>query len=350
MIFYGDIAVPNSFSLKIKGIPEGYDKKRGFANLEGAISFDNSFLSKNVVFNGNSAIDLLKQLSINGVSLANNHITDLGKDISLTESILTKNGIGFCGYRYKQNDSDYFSYEENGKTYVVISFGWDVIGCKYPKKSKKGVNPLEKKSVLLQIQTLKEEKPDACIIVFPHWNYELQDYPLPMQREFAMLMIERGANIVIGCHPHCFGGIEKHKNGIIAYSLGNFYFASDTYMSKRLRFPQKSEVELALEVDKDNLFLHWFTFDRNTNSLFYEKKESVGESNRIREITPFSGLSNKEYVKWYKKNRKKSFVLPIFKKLGSPSNSLKKTIIKIRQFAISVLWKFNIKRSRSGNE
>ncbi|PJF34919.1 MAG: capsular biosynthesis protein, partial [Candidatus Thermofonsia Clade 1 bacterium] len=44
-----------------------------------------------------------------------------------------------------------------------------------------------------------------------------------------------GATAVIGAHPHVLQGLQRHKNGIIAYSLGNFAFDMTVERSAALR-------------------------------------------------------------------------------------------------------------------
>ena len=62
------------------------------------------------------------------------------------------------------------------------------------------------------------------ICISLHWGYELFKYPSPKQIELAHQIIDAGANVIIGHHPHIVQGIEKYKQGVIFYSLGNFFF------------------------------------------------------------------------------------------------------------------------------
>lgn len=55
-----------------------------------------------------------------------------------------------------------------------------------------------------------------------HWGIELDYYPDKKQKDFAHYAIDKGADLVMGSHPHVIQGIEKYKNKYIAYSLGNF--------------------------------------------------------------------------------------------------------------------------------
>lgn len=52
-------------------------------------------------------------------------------------------------------------------------------------------------------------------------------YPSPEQQNLARLLIDKGADLVIGHHPHVVQGIEEYKNKLIIYSLGNCNFGVD---------------------------------------------------------------------------------------------------------------------------
>lgn len=62
------------------------------------------------------------------------------------------------------------------------------------------------------------------LIVFVHWGEEYADDPGAHQRRAAKALIDRGADLVVGHHPHVLQGIERHGRAAIAYSLGNFLF------------------------------------------------------------------------------------------------------------------------------
>lgn len=62
------------------------------------------------------------------------------------------------------------------------------------------------------------------LIVFIHWGEEYADAPETVQRRQAKKLLDRGAHLVVGHHPHVLQGIEQHGTGAVAYSLGNFLF------------------------------------------------------------------------------------------------------------------------------
>lgn len=66
------------------------------------------------------------------------------------------------------------------------------------------------------------------VVVCPHWGEERFRFPSPRQVEQARALIDAGASLVLGHHPHVLQGLELHNGAPIAYSLGNF-LSSDVY-------------------------------------------------------------------------------------------------------------------------
>ena len=86
------------------------------------------------------------------------------------------------------------------------------------------------------------------LIVFIHWGEEYADDPAAHQRKAAKALIDAGADLVVGHHPHVLQGIERHGDGAIAYSLGNFLFENTNAVPKltgvlRARFDERRCLE-----------------------------------------------------------------------------------------------------------
>lgn len=62
------------------------------------------------------------------------------------------------------------------------------------------------------------------VLVSLHWGTEYMPYPNDAQRATARLLVDAGATLVIGHHPHIVQGVERVGNALVAYSLGNFIF------------------------------------------------------------------------------------------------------------------------------
>ncbi|GAG83200.1 unnamed protein product [marine sediment metagenome] len=57
-----------------------------------------------------------------------------------------------------------------------------------------------------------------------HWGYEYVHYPHPGQIKLAHNLIDAGADLIFGHHPHVIQGYEEYDGKYIFYSLGNFQF------------------------------------------------------------------------------------------------------------------------------
>jgi len=62
------------------------------------------------------------------------------------------------------------------------------------------------------------------VLVTLHWGDEFIEYPSPDQVAMAHALVDAGADVIIGHHPHIVQGIERYNGAVIAYSLGNFVF------------------------------------------------------------------------------------------------------------------------------
>jgi poly-gamma-glutamate synthesis protein (capsule biosynthesis protein) len=65
------------------------------------------------------------------------------------------------------------------------------------------------------------------LIVLPHWGQQYTHRPVAAQRRVGRMLIDAGADLVVGSHPHWVQGAEMHRGGLIVHSLGNFVFDMD---------------------------------------------------------------------------------------------------------------------------
>jgi poly-gamma-glutamate synthesis protein (capsule biosynthesis protein) len=62
------------------------------------------------------------------------------------------------------------------------------------------------------------------VVVFIHWGAELRDWPQPDQRVMAEFLVDHGADLVIGSHPHVVIAPDCVHGRPVFYSLGNHVF------------------------------------------------------------------------------------------------------------------------------
>jgi poly-gamma-glutamate synthesis protein (capsule biosynthesis protein) len=118
----------------------------------------------------------------------------------------------------------------------------------YAGSNRPGTAPGFEKVFVKDIISARQQA-DYVIVSF-HWGTEGKRDVQSYQRVVAHKAIEAGADVVLGHHPHVLRGVERYKEGLIFYSLGNFVFvskgkSSDTGAIVRLRFSEgKREAEL----------------------------------------------------------------------------------------------------------
>lgn len=176
-----------------------------FINLEDPLVDDCPLTNEGMVLCGNPrAVEGLVSAGIDVVSLANNHTRDWGDEgLKSTMEILDKNNIAVVGL------GKILIKEVRGLKFAFL--GYDLIKT-----------TVDETKILSQ---LKEAKSLANVaVVYFHWGIEYTDQPTQDQRNLAHQVIEHGADLVIGSHPHLIQGVEIYQNKLIVYSHGNFIF------------------------------------------------------------------------------------------------------------------------------
>jgi len=205
--------------------------------------------AKSYVFRSDiSNAALLNYLGINLAVLGNNHTMDMGLDgLSDTITSLQMQGIPSTGAGLNFNDAiSPFYFNLRGTSFAVISYNAIEEKQSTSFDSSSGSATL---TPAIYNQIARVKKTVDHVIVSAHWGIEYSPRPEKQQIKIAHSMIDSGATAVIGHHPHIPQGIEFYKNGIIAYSLGNFLFGSinhyqtDNFLLKLLFHPEKKIFE-----------------------------------------------------------------------------------------------------------
>lgn len=163
-------------------------------------------------------VNILIKGSIDGVTIANNHIYDYGKQgIQDTVNTLKKNNIDICGEGYK------ILKEIQGVKFGFLGYtGWEY-------------SNVLKTKIVNDINELKNKGAEVVIPYF-HWGIERSYEPYDVQQNLARFAIDNGADAVIGSHPHVIQSMENYKGKLIAYSMGNFCFGGNSNPSDKRTF------------------------------------------------------------------------------------------------------------------
>lgn len=200
------------------GLPFDDEKMRGRANIIYARPED---------------LCRVKELGFDVVSLANNHVCDLGVDgLRNTMQQLAAMGIQYCGAGMNLGEASRPAVvSKDGMTVAFLAY------CMYDspwlgqvrqaKEDAPGICPLEMSRALEDIRMAKS-KYDK-VVVLPHWGKEYSYEPLPETIEMAKQMVQAGADAVIGTHPHQVQPMIRIDGVPVCFSMGNFLFP-DFYM------------------------------------------------------------------------------------------------------------------------
>lgn len=176
-------------------------------------------------------VSVLSDLSVDIVTLANNHMLDYGRS-PLTETLQTLDGAGIAHVGAGENLNEakaLKTFEIHGKTIgflgasrVIHEYSWNA------SANSSGLFTTYDAAALVSEIEKAEESCDFTV-VYVHWGIEKSTQPEEYQRTLARQYIDAGADAVIGAHPHVLQGIEYYEGKPIFYSLGNFIFSNGTY-------------------------------------------------------------------------------------------------------------------------
>ena len=182
-----------------------------FANFEGTLTDSTAREAKQFAFKGDpSYTEILKDGSVEVVTLANNHSKDYGEQsLEDTKAALKEAGIDYC------IGDEIVMREVNGVQVAFIGIYVLDIG-------------LEVQPQVVQTITQARQLGAELVIVAFHWGSEKATTPDETQRSLAHTAIDRGADLVVGHHPHVLQGIEQYNGKYIVYSLANFCFGGNS--------------------------------------------------------------------------------------------------------------------------
>ena len=192
-------------------------------------------------------------------SLANNHTPDMGKEgVEETKKWLKKYGIAFVGNPFSVSPNNLnSSFIRDNITFLAFNQIFPFMG--------------KEEEIMKAIKTVKSLNPDNFLIVSLHWGEEYQSINSPVQEKLAHKIIEAGADLMIGHHPHIVQKIEKYQGKLIFYSLGNFIF--DQYFSP----DTQQGLAVGLEIYPDRLVCQLFPIQINLSQPVLMEWDTASE-------------------------------------------------------------------------
>jgi poly-gamma-glutamate capsule biosynthesis protein CapA/YwtB (metallophosphatase superfamily) len=222
----------------------------GFVNMETPVAPEHSHGTKPFLFDAPVALpEALKASGIKIVSFANNHAMDQGwAGFAETREHLKEAGLEFAG----TSDTAATAFQPVFTEANGIKVGWlgmtrwlngnsnpdnpelpHVNFFPYPGEAGNPVTApkapqapgADEAQVLAAVKAARAQC--DLLVVSIHWGIEYAPAPRPEDVDLAHKMLDAGASVIVGHHPHVLQPIETYKtedgrNTVIFYSLGNF--------------------------------------------------------------------------------------------------------------------------------
>ena len=208
-------------------------------NLESTLSDDGPPLQGGDSFSAPPAVlAALAGAGVDALSLANNHTGDYGEPALLQTigafrdrridafgagrdlraatraAVLSRNGVRF----------GFLGFNAIGETPQATRQTPGALSVRMPPRTGP-LNPADLAHVVGAVRRL-EERVDVVVVV-PHWGTQYTHVAGPVQSLVGRRLVDAGADLVVGGHPHWVQGLERYDGAVIAHSLGNFVFDMD---------------------------------------------------------------------------------------------------------------------------
>jgi DNA-binding beta-propeller fold protein YncE len=202
----------------------------------------------------------LKEANFKILSLANNHTDNMGEEgWEETRNHLAENKIKAVGHPVTCGE-EAINFED---PFVFLAFNQTFASNCQPAEIVKVTEETNKKY------------PAKFLVVMIHWGIEYASQSSIYQQSLAHQLIEAGADLIIGSHPHVVEEIEEYQGKLIFYSLGNFIF--DQYFSTETQ----EGLVVGLDLYPEKVIYHLFPVREELSQpslmLLEEKEEFLTE-------------------------------------------------------------------------
>ncbi|MCD7917608.1 MAG: CapA family protein [Clostridiales bacterium] len=176
-----------------------------------------------------SRVSVLESLGVDIAVLANNHIYDYGAD-ALLDTLDTLDNAGIArigaGQNLEEASAIYYAELENCTVAYIAASRVEWSAQTQPATSDRPGTFYTAYDTDLLYQRVQEAGEHAdFVVVYMHWGIEgtssLEEY----QVEVGAALVDAGADLVIGDHPHQLQGVHYYNDVPIFYSLGNYWFS-----------------------------------------------------------------------------------------------------------------------------
>jgi len=162
-----------------------------------------------------SYADALKKAGFDVLTTANNHALDGGASgVRNTAAYLDKLKLAHTG---TDNDGPAIV-EHDGVKIAYLAYTYATNGIHSPFAG--AVNRIDLARMKKAIASARKKA--DLVIVCPHWGVEYTSAPRAATVTLAKALIDAGADLILGSHPHVVQPVRTYKGHYIVYSMGNF--------------------------------------------------------------------------------------------------------------------------------
>ena len=202
-------------------------------NLETTLSGPETGYTGYPLFNAPDTLaDAIKKAGFNIISTTNNHSLDRGeKGVLKTLENVKKRGLITVGTAASLAEADKIVIvEKNNISMAILGYSYGTNGIPIPQGKNYLVSLIDAKKITQDITKARQAGVDIVTVVL-HFGLEYQRQPNAEQKALVKQLVDAGADIILGSHPHVVqpyqiieqtGKSGKPKKAVVIYSMGNF--------------------------------------------------------------------------------------------------------------------------------
>ena len=272
LVFAGDIVLDDAAGALIA---RGGDPFEAFAsvfkaadirlgNLECVVATTGSAGDKNYTFRAHPrSLPVLKR-HFDAVALANNHSGDFGRDaFAEMLGLLKAQGLDQFGGGHNLKEAHTpLIIERKGLCIALLGYNEFMPRSFEADHNAPGSAWSEDEQVVADIRAARSVHKADVVIPVMHWGWENELTANARQRQLARTMIDAGADVIIGGHPHVTQDIEHYRGKPIVYSVGNFVMKETDNANQRRGWLLRLELDkggvarmdtAVAQIDKDGI-------------------------------------------------------------------------------------------------
>lgn len=205
-------------------------------NLEAALGSGGTPVAKQFTFQvPEQGITALQAAGIDAVTMANNHGIDFGT-VGFQDSLRIKGSSGFPILGIGVDESQAYTpwiTEVKGQRIGLLAandvFDSALQGPWTAGPTKPGMASAKEDMRARLVQAVQETRSKVdTLAVYLHMGKEREFCPNDRQKELVRVLVQAGADIVVGTHSHRLQGMGYLGGQMVAYSLGNFAFKANS--------------------------------------------------------------------------------------------------------------------------